>query len=122
MRDRAAFSTFAERGFRESRVCDSSIFKTDQHTPLFRWRKGKSGRRFEGHRLVLCREFRRASKSQAATRSLDRGSQVRRVHEKNIFSLFIETSHASRFCEFRTPPRERVSLLAFTEPTFFTNR
>jgi hypothetical protein len=120
MRDRAAFSAFAERGFCESRVCDSSIFKTDQHTPLFRWRKGKSGRRFEGHRLVLCPEFRRASKSQAATRSLDRGSQVRRVHEKSIFFAFHRNESVAG--EFRTPPRERVSLLAFTEPTFFTNR
>jgi hypothetical protein len=120
MRDRAAFSAFAERGFRESRVCDSSIFKTDQHTPLFRWRKGKSGRRFEGHRLVLCPEFRRASKSQAATRSFDGGVKSDAFTKKASFSAIHRNE--SRF-DFRTPPRtQRVSLLAFTEPTFFTNR
>jgi hypothetical protein len=120
MRDRAAFSAFAERGFRQSRVCDSSIFKTDQHTPLFRWRKGKSGRRFEGHRLVLCRNF-----------VAPRNRRLPRVHsiggvksdaftKKASFSAIHRNE--SRF-DFRTPPRtQRVSLLAFTEPTFSFSR
>jgi hypothetical protein len=97
-----------------------------------RFSRPTSTRRFSDGEKAKAADVSRVTDSFSAPNFVaPRNGRLPRVHsiggvksdaftKKASFSLFIETS---RFCDCRTPPRtQRVSLLAFTEPTFFTNR